>query len=118
VRSRYSDLEFREQDLWARVPVYPLPDGWGPAAVEVAFRFPRDTLGEEPYGFWVRPPLTTPQGGCPTNASESPVATGFGEGYQQFSWAPDGWRPAPEPRCGTNMLDWVRSFARRLAEVG
>ncbi len=119
VRAHFPELDYREQDLWARIPAYPLPSsGWGRERVEIAFRFPRDTLAEEPYGFWVRPPLKLPGGGNPTNASEDTVGTAFGEGYQQFSWAPDGWLPAPEVRCGTNMLDWVRSFARRLAQVG
>lgn len=116
VRSGYPDVEFREDDLWARIPAYPVPGEWAREHAEIAFRFPRDVFGEEPYGFWVRPPLQLPGGGAPGNCS-GPVATGFGEGWQQFSWAPDGWRPAAELRCGTNMLDWVRSFARRLAEV-
>ena len=117
IRSAYPDVEFRSQELWARIPAYRLPEGWGPEHAEIAFRVPRDVFGEEPYGFWVRPPLQLPGGGVPTNSS-GPVATVFGEGWQQFSWAPDGWRPAAELRCGTNMLDWVRSFARRLKEIG
>ncbi|HTZ63256.1 MAG TPA: hypothetical protein VMB51_04065 [Solirubrobacteraceae bacterium] len=117
VRSVYPDVEFRAEDLWARVPTYPFPEGWGRKHGEIAFRVPRDVFGEEPYGFWVRPPLQVPGGGPPSNSS-GPVATGFGEGWQQFSWAPDGWHPAVEVRCGTNMLDWVRSFTRRLKEVG
>jgi hypothetical protein len=117
VRSMYPDVEFRAEDLWARIPAYSFPEGWGREHGEVAFRFPRDVFGEEPYGFWVRPPLLLPGDGAPSNSS-GPVATGFGEGWQQFSWAPDGWRPAAQVRCGTNMLDWVRSFTRRLKEVG
>jgi hypothetical protein len=117
VRARFADLDFNEHDLWGRIATYPLPVGWGPESTEIAFRFPRDTLAEEPYGFWVRPPLTLPGGGNPTDASPGTVETGFGAGYQQFSWAPDGWHPKPDVRCGTNMLDWVRSFARRLAQV-
>jgi len=117
VRADFPGLEFQEHDLWARIPVYPLRDGWGRESVEIAFRFPRDTLTEEPYGFWVRPALVLPGGGTPTNASDAPLETGFGPGFQQFSWAPEAWRPTPEVRCGTNMRDWVRSFARRLEQV-
>jgi hypothetical protein len=117
VRSAYPDLEFVEDGLWARVPAYPLPPGWGPETAEIAFQFRRDSIAEEPYGFWVRPPLKLGDGADPTNSS-GPVATAFGDGFQQFSWAPDGWAPAADLRCGTNMLDWIRSFARRLAEIG
>lgn len=116
IRSRYPRLEFREGDFWARIPDYPVPDDWGCKQAEVAFQVPPDLLGQEPYGFWVRPPLQLPDGGEPSNSS-GPVATGFGEGWQQFSWSPDGWRPGPDPCSGTNLLDFVRSFARRLAEV-
>jgi hypothetical protein len=115
LRSRYPGVEFREQDFWARVADYPLPPGWGPTTAEIAFQVPPD--GQQPYGFWVRPVLSVPGGGMPSNSS-GPVATGFGEGYQQFSWQPEVWQPAPEPRAGSNMLDFVSSFAQRLAEIG
>ncbi len=116
IRSRYPGLEFRESDFWARIPDYPVPSEWGRERAEVAFQVPPDLFGQEPYGFWVRPPLRLPDGGEPSNSS-GPVATGFGEGWQQFSWSPDGWRPGPNTHSGTNLLDFVRSFARRLAEV-
>jgi hypothetical protein len=116
VRSRYPDLEFREVDFWARIPSYPLPQGWDRASIEVAFQVPRDFFAQQPYAFWVRPPLQVPGAGMPTNTS-GPVATGFGEGWQQFSWAPDGWQPGPDVRKGTNLLDFVRSFTRRFTDV-
>ncbi len=117
VRTAFPDLEFLADGLWARVPAYPMPEGWGLEHAEIAFQFRRDSIAEEPYGFWVRPPLTLPGGGTPTNTS-GPVATGFGDNFQQFSWAPEGWAPAVDLRCGTNMLNWVRSFRKRLAEIG
>lgn len=117
VRSCYPGLEFREEDFWARIPAYPLPQGWGRESVELAFQVPRDIFGQQPYGFWLRPPLVAPGGGPPTNTS-GPVATGFGDDFQQFSWAPEAWRPGPQPRHGSNLLDFVRSFAQRLREVG
>ena len=117
VRSRYPMLEFREDDFWARIADYPLPEAWGRPSTELAFQVPRDIFGQQPYGFWIRPPLVAPGGGPPTNTS-GPVATGFGEGFQQFSWAPEIWKPGVEPRNGSNLLDFVRSFAQRLREVG
>jgi hypothetical protein len=116
IRSEHPGLEFRSEDFWARIPEYPLPPGWDGGTRELAFQMPRDLFGQEPYGFWVRPFLLLPAGGAPSNSS-GPVATGFGEGFQQFSWAPEAWRPGPDPLSGTNMLDWVRSFGRRLKEL-
>jgi hypothetical protein len=117
IRCWYPILEFREEDFWARIPDYPLLDGWSRESAEIAFQVPRDVFGQQPYGFWVRPPLLLPGGGWPSNTS-GPVATGFGDGWQQFSWAPDVWQPGPEPRAGSNLLDFVRSFGRRLGEIG
>lgn len=117
IRSRYPDLEFREVDFWARVPSYPIPPAWGRDFAQIAFQVPRDLFGQQPYGFWVYPPLEVPGGGPPSNTS-GPVATGFGEGWQQFSWAPNEWQPGPDTRSGSNLLDFVRSFGRRLAEIG
>jgi hypothetical protein len=117
VRSRYPTLEVREADLWARIPDYPLPPGWERQAAEIAFQIPRDIFGQQPYGFWVRPPLVVPGGAVPTNTS-GPVGTGFGDGFQQFSWAPEIWQPGAHPNNGTNLLDFVRSFAQRLREIG
>ncbi len=116
IRTRFPDVEFQEASHWARVRSYPVPGDWGVEHVEIAFRVPPGLPGEQPYGFWVRPPLTLPGGGNPTDAT-GPIETGFGSGWQQFSWAPEVWQPGAEPRQGTNMLDWVRSFADRLAEV-
>ena len=116
VRCRFPDLEFRPEDLWARIPGYPIPKAWGHDSTELAFQAPRDIFGQQPYGFWVRPQLVLPGGGPPTNTS-GPVSTPFGDGWQQFSWAPEAWQPGPDPRSGSNLLDFVRSFAHRLAQI-
>jgi len=116
VRSWYPGVEFREADFWARIPAYPLCQGWGRESADIAFQVPRDVFGQQPYGFWVRPPLLLPSGGWPENTS-GPVTTGYGDGWQQFSWAPEVWQPGPEPKNGSNMLDFVRSFGRRLEQI-
>jgi hypothetical protein len=114
VRSHYPDLEYREADGWARVPAYAIPSGWPAEEAEVAFQFPPGLPGQKPYGFWIRPPLLLPDGTWASNSTPANIV--FGEGWQQFSWDVD-WIPGAEPHLGTNMLDWVRSFARRLQEV-
>lgn len=117
IRAAFPNLEFREEDFWGRLCNYPVPPGWGREETEIAFQMPQDPFGQEPYGFWVRPFLALPGGGQPSNTSPDPVATGFGEGWQQFSWSPENWSPRPQARCGSNMLDFVHSFARRLSEL-
>jgi len=115
VRSVYPLLEFREGDGWARLPSFPTQaDLWDHRHVEVAFRFP-ELPGQPPYGFWVRPGLALVSGTTIQNYSY-PVATPFGDGYGQFSWSPDEWRPAADVRLGSNMLHWLESFKARLAE--
>jgi Prokaryotic E2 family E len=116
LRSQYPELEFRDEDYWARIPRYELPEGWAHQVAEMAFQVPRELPGQQPYGFWVRPLLMLPTGAAPEN-SQGPVSTGFGEGWQQFSWAPEVWRPAAQTRGGSNLLDFVRSFRRRLQDV-
>lgn len=117
IREEFPALEFRKEDLWGRVPGYPVPPEWGSTEVAIAFRAPGDLFGEEPYGFWVSPPLVLPGGGQPSNTS-GPVDTAFGPGWQQFSWSFDGcWKPGPTAAVSSNLRDFIRSFARRLAEV-
>jgi hypothetical protein len=114
VRSAYPDLEVKP-DGWARIPAYPCPEEiWGLTAVEVAFSFPAGLPGQPPYAFLVRPGLTRPGG--VDNYSYPVTVPGFGEGWGQFSWSPEDWRPGPDVKRHSNMLDFVRSFAERLAQ--
>jgi hypothetical protein len=115
LRTAYPDVEFRPDDLWARLPEYPLAQEiWGRSACEVAFRFP-ELPGQPPYGFWVRPDLSLVSGVAVQNYT-FPVVIPFGEAWGQFSWSPDEWLPGASVRGGSNILRWVQSFALRLAE--
>jgi hypothetical protein len=116
IRTAHPELEFRDEDLWARLPRYPLDsDIWGRAECEVAFLFPTELPGQPPYGFWVRPGLALNSGH--TIASYAyPVVTPFGPDWGQFSWAPEDWKPSQTVTGGTNMLDWVHSFSIRLGQ--
>ena len=114
LRTGFPDAEFLEDVLWARIPSYPLPEAlWGRSSCELAFRVVLP--GQPPYGFWVRPGLSLLDG-RPIQNYSYPVATGFGEGWGQFSWGPEEWVPRAAVRRGANMLVWARSFALRLAE--
>lgn len=113
--SVYPDLEWRPDTFWVRIPSYTVPDGpWEPVAVEVSCRIP-PTVGEQPYAFLVRPGLVVADGRQVTNYTY-PVSNCFGDGWGQFSWAPEAWAPNVEITRGSNMLNFVRSFADRFRE--
>lgn len=115
VASAFPDLEVRPTDGWARIPRYPVPDEhWTVADAEIAFRFPEGLPGQAPYGLWVRPPLALKSGGTVQNVTMT--TTPFGGEWMQFSWHVDPWRPGATAGDGDNVLHFVRSFARRLAE--
>lgn len=115
LRAVYPDLEWRPDTFWVRIPAYPIPGGhWNQDAAEIACRIP-PTVGEQPYAFFVRPGLTTVDGREITNYTH-PSATVFGDDWGQFSWAPETWAPHVDITSGSNMLNFVRSFADRLRE--
>src|SRR4051794_18094786 len=119
LRSVFAELEVQD-DLWCRFPRYKLPPGiWNVKIVELAFQIPAQLPGTEPYGFWVRPQLALANGGTIGNYSPN-VTIPLGAGWGQFSWAPEGWAPASdinEITKGTNMVNFVESFAVRLGEA-
>lgn len=116
LRSAFPSLEHRADGQWVRIPAYPLPLGiWRLMECEVAFQIP-DSAGQQPYGFWVRPDLVLANDTAPQNYSY-PTSTPFGDDWGKFSWAPEGqWLPKAELAEGSNMLNWARSFGRRLEE--
>ena len=115
LRQRVPDLECRE-DGWCRLVRYRLPDGWSESEVELAFRVPPNIPGELPYAFWTQPIVTLKAGGTPNNTT-GPVETGFGAGWQQWSWQLEDWRPGPTPTEGSNVVDHFRSITYRFQEL-
>jgi hypothetical protein len=115
LRTSYPDLEWRSDTFWVRIPSYAVPSGhWVQAEVEVACRIP-PTVGEQPYAFFVRPGLIALDERQVQNYAY-PTSNCFGEGWGQFSWAPEAWTPHDEITRGSNMLNFVRSFADRFRE--
>jgi len=117
LRSVYPGLEYRPEDgqHWIRLAAYEPPPGWSETSVELAFRIPAQA-GEAPYGFWLRPAMSRPDGQQINNATTGP--TPWGADFQQFSWSPIVWQPKADVRAGANMLAFVRSFEERLRESG
>jgi hypothetical protein len=118
LKKRFPDLEIRP-DLWCRFPQYRLPPGiWSVDVVELAFQVPPQLPGAQPYGFWVRPELALKNGGAIGSYTPN-VTIPLGSGWGQFSWAPEAWTPAADVSditTGTNMVNFVESFAVRLRE--
>ncbi|MFL5886710.1 MAG: hypothetical protein ACJ77M_16695 [Thermoleophilaceae bacterium] len=118
LKAAYPDLEHRSANGidWVRLPSYPVPgQAFRQDSVEAVFQIPPQT-GEAPYGFWLRPGLTLLSGN-PVQNYTYPESTPWGGDFGKLSWAPaEPWIPKAEIRAGSNMLNWARSLADRLAE--
>ena len=118
LRSVFADLEVRDDGgrTWVRLPSYAVPPGWSTTKVEIVFCFP-DEVGQPPYGFHVRPPLTL-AGGATAGSYAPTAATPWGSDFAFFSWSPeDPWTPRTDVRAGPNLLNFALSFTSRLAEA-
>lgn len=117
LRGCWPQLEYLDAGHWVRIPRYAVPPGiWTVQEVEVAFQIPEHLPGQAPYGFYVRPGLVLAADGSQPDNYTYPAVTPFGGDWGKFSWSPVDWRPAAEPAAGSNMVDFVRSFAERLRQ--
>lgn len=118
LRSLWPDLEYEDGGHWVRIPKYPVSTKiWNAGEVEVCFQIPADLPGTAPYAFHVRPGLLLrPNDAAPTNYT-FPGSPHFGDGWGTFSWRLEPWSPAAEPAAGSNMVNFVRSFADRLRDA-
>jgi hypothetical protein len=115
LRACYPTLEFQENGQWVRLANYPTNSLWASDEIEVAFQFPENLPGQEPYSFYVRPDLRLRDGTSPDNYTY-PNTTPWGDDWGRFSWSLDPWIPRAELAEGSNMVQFVRSFAGRLGQ--
>jgi hypothetical protein len=118
LRQRYSNLEYKEEGRWIRIPSYPLPEGWNRSSTEVAFQIPVVYPGTPPYGIYTPAGLLF-NGERPNNYTEpGPTQPPFPGTWGIFSWSPaDGqWRPTVDLTTGSNLLNWVMGFADRFRQ--
>lgn len=117
LRQRYADVEYRQEGQWVRIGAYPLPAGWNRPVTDVAFQVPPAYPGTPLYGIYVPVGLTF-NGSRPNNYTE-PAGTPapFVGTWGVFSWAhTEEWRPTADLVAGSNLLNWVISFADRFRE--
>jgi len=116
LRSRWPDLEYRDEGQWVRIPSYTLPQGWNRSATDAAFQIPVAYPGTPPDGFYI--PVGLLFGGVrPENYTEpAPTQPPFSGTWGVFSWhLGDGqWFPKADPMSGSNLLNWVIGFAERF----
>lgn len=114
LRTRFPDLEYNEAGRWILLPTYPVPAGWSPSPVPVAFQIQPSYPATPPYAFCVPEDLRC-NGAVPGNSS-APVSVPFPGTWRQISWAPESWTPGAQPQTGSNLVQWALGFIQRFKE--
>jgi hypothetical protein len=117
LRQYYSDVEYTEQGQWVKIKNYSIPSGlpWNRQTTDLCFQIPAGYPGTPPYGFYVSAGILF-DGKPPDNyqepAQNSPPFQGT---WGFFSWQNDSsWLPKADPRAGSNLLNFVRTFRDRF----
>jgi len=117
LRRRYPDLEYHDDSQWVKIPAYPLSEGWDRTPTDVAFQIQLQYPGTPPYGIYV-PAGITFKGEKPNDYTE-PAGNQppFGGSWGVFSWTIEGqWRATSDLVTGSNLSNWVSSFADRFSQ--
>jgi len=104
---------------WIKIPGYNFPASiWNRQTDTVCFEVPIGFPGQAPYAFYVTAGLRLlSTGGVPENYQEG-VTTPFSGSWGRLSWAHDGtWRPTADLSSGSNLTNFVLTFADRLREA-
>lgn len=117
LRKRYPNLEYKEEGQWVRIPAYPLCEGWSRTSTDVVFQIPVGYPGTSPYGIYTPSGLKF-NGSPPDNYTDpAPNRPTFEGTWAIFSWQIDGqWRATSDLLTGSNLLNWVLTFADRFRE--
>lgn len=116
LRSRFPELEYRQEGRWVLLPHFRAPAGvWDREEIAICFQIPVGHPGQKPYGFYVSPRIFLQSGGVVRNRTDSTEPPFPGE-WAKFSWDAPEWRAAADLRTGSNLLNWVLTFSHRLNE--
>lgn len=103
---------------WVRIPDFKFPPSiWNRTSDTVCFEVPAGYPGQAPYGFYVTAGLQLQNGTSPQSYQDG-SSTLFAGNWGKFSWAHDGtWRPTGDITTGSNLANFVLTFADRLREA-
>ena len=122
LRRFYPDAEWHPSAPgggWVKIPSYSFPAPiWNRQSDTLCFEVPIGYPGQAPYGFHVGAGLRLHGSGAMPQAYQEGVTTPFPGSWGKFSWSDDGtWRPAGDVSSGSNLANFVRTFADRLREA-
>ncbi len=114
VRAVVPGLQLHGKD-WGLLPGQKLPEKWAPSTCDIAFQIPNGYPGAQPYGIFV-PATITFNGTAPRKFTASAPQCPFPGKWGLLSWQPESWKPGATPTSGTNLVNWILSFAKRFQE--
>ena len=119
LRTFYTKVTYIKDGQWVFIEDYPIPAGlpWNRQKTNVCFQIPTAYPGTPPYGFYV-PSGILCDDKSPNNyqdpANNKPPFPGE---WGFFSWTQEsGWYATDDPRSGSNLLSFVRTFRDRFIE--
>lgn len=119
LKKYYPDLEYDVNNNCIKIPNYSIPKdmSWNMESVDICFFIPIGYPGSPPYGFFVSEGLNfnnQPLNNTNINPSIKPQ---FAGNWILVSWSHDNnWRPNADIRKGSNLLNFVRTFADRFKD--
>lgn len=120
LRAVYKKLTYIKDGQWILIEDYLIPTGlpWNRQKTNVCFQIPTAYPGTPPYGFYV--PSGILYDGKPPNNYQEPANNKPpfpSEIWGFFSWRQEsGWRATDDPRTGSNLLSFIRTFIDRFRE--
>ncbi len=116
LKTKYPNLQYKEDGRWILIPAYPLPEGWNRSVTDVAFQILVGYPGTEPYAFHT--PVGLQFNGIKPTKYREPAKNvpPFPGEWGTFSWSPENgqWRATADLVTGSNLLNWAMGFADRF----
>jgi hypothetical protein len=120
LRRHYADLEYKDLDqiLWIKIPSYPVPASiWNREKTTICFEVNIPAYpGNAPYGFYVESGIRLKNEALPQNYSDS-ATTPFPGSWAKFSWSAENWQATSDLSSGSNLANFVATFADRFREA-
>jgi hypothetical protein len=120
LKKYYPDIIIKEADgsCWFRIPGFLISgDAWNKTHADVCFEAKVSYPGTPPYSFYVEGGLRSKENkDLRPKDYEEPAKAPFDGTWGRFSWQHEAWNPAENLVSGSNLLNFVRSFADRLKE--